>query len=104
MLAGGEPNEYVYVNIFLWDDRWEKPKYNGVEMEAVGYQDAYCLATYQLQYHYNTYTKLSYLSGYEPEDIDIHTIFRAKETRQKGSGTVTVTDRFGNNYSQTITW
>ena len=105
MIAGNAANNYVYVNVFLWDDKWEKPKYNGVEMEAVGYKDAYCLATYEIQNHYSIYGyTLKNDDGYGPSDNNIHTIFRAEETRKSGSGTVTVTDRFGNNYSSTISW
>ena len=105
MIAGNQANKYVYVNVFLWDDKWEKPKYNGVEMEHVGYKAAYCLATYEIQNHYNLYGyTLKKDEGYVPSDNDIHTIFRAPESRASGSGTVTVTDRFGNNYSSTISW
>ena len=105
MIAGNATNKYVYVNVFLWDDKWEKPKYNGVEMEAVGYQDAYCLATYEIRNHYSLYGyTLKNDDGYGPSDNNIHTIFRAVETRSSGSGTVTVTDRFGNNYSSQISW
>ena len=105
MIAGNAANKYVYVNVFLWDNKWQKPKYNGVEMEAVGYQDAYCLATYEIQNHYKTYGyTLKTDSGYGPKDNNIHTIFRAVENRASGSGTVTVTDRFGNNYSSTVSW
>jgi len=105
MIAGNPTNNYVYVNVFLWDNKWEKPKYNGVEMEAVGYQDAYCLATYEIRNHFKTYGyTLKTDSGYGPEDNNIHTIFRAVESRASGSGTVTVTDRFGNTYSSTVSW
>ena len=105
MIAGNAANKYVYVNVFLWDDKWEKPKYNGVEMEHVGYKDAYCLATYEIQNHYNLYGyTLKKDEGYVPSDNDIHTIFRAYEPKSSGSGTVTVTDRFGNNYTSTISW
>ena len=105
MIAGNAANNYVYVNVFLWDDKWEKPKYNGVEMEKLDYTTAYCLATYEIQKHYKTYGyKLKTDDGYGPNNNNIHTIFRAVETRSSGSGTVTVTDRFGNNYSSTISW
>lgn len=105
MIAGNPVNNYVYVNVFLWDNKWNKPKYNGVEMEQVGYKDAYCLATYEIQNHYNLYGyKLKDDASYVPGDNDIHTIFRAVENRSSGSGTVTVTDRFGNNYASTISW
>ena len=105
MIAGNAANKYVYVNVFLWDDKWEKPKYNGVEMEHVGHKDAYCLATYEIQNHYNLYGyTLKKDEGYVPSDNDIHTIFRAYEPKSSGSGTVTVTDRFGNEYSQSVSW
>ena len=105
MIAGNAANKYVYVNVFLWDNKWETPKYNGVEMEHVDYKDAYCLATYEIQNHFNLYGyRLKDDASYVPGDNDIHTIFRAKESRASGSGTVTVTDRFGNNYSSTISW
>ncbi len=105
MIAGNAANKYVYVNVFLWDNKWQKPKYNGVEMEHVEYIPAYCLATYEIAKHYKTYGyTLKSDDGYGPEDNHIHTIFRAVETRSSGSGTVTVTDRFGNNYSSTVTW
>ena len=96
---------YIYVNVFLWDDKWEKPKYNGVTMTKVGYKDAYCLADYEIKYHYYTYGyKLAGGSDYGPTDNNIHTIFRAYESKSSGKGTVTVVDRFGNEYSQSISW
>ena len=105
MVAGKAANKYVYVNVFLWDDKWERPKYNGVEMEKLDYTTAYCLATYEIQKHYKTYGyTLKSDSGYGPGNNNIHTIFRAPEGRTSGSGMVTVTDRFGNEYSQSISW
>ena len=96
---------YIYVNVFLWDDKWEKPKYNGVTMTKVGYKDAYCLSDYEIKNHYFSYGyKLAGGSDYGPADNDIHTIFRAYEPNSKGKGTVTVVDRFGNEYSQSISW
>ena len=105
MIAGNTANKYVYVNVFLWDDKWEKPKYNGVEMEKLDYTTAYCLATYEIENHYHNYGyTLKSDSGYGPEDNNIHTIFRAPESRATGSGRVTVVDRFGNEYSSSISW
>ena len=107
MISGGATNNYIYVNVFLWDRLWEKPKYNGVEMEKLTYTDAYCLSTYEIRRHYYTYGYTLYegsSSSYAPSNNNIHTIFRAPESRASGTGTVTVTDRFGNNYSSTISW
>ena len=106
-LVGGKAvdKSYIYVNIFFWDDKWEKPKYNGVTMTKVSYKDAYELATYEINYHYNSYGyRLAGSNDYGPSDNDVHTIFRAYEPNSKGKGTVTVKDRFGNNYSSTISW
>ncbi len=105
MIAGNATNKYVYVNVFLWDDKWEKPKYNGTTMTKVGYKDAYSLSAYEINYHYYTYGyKLAGGNEYGPGGGNIHTIFRAYGPDLKGNGTVTVVDRFGNEYSQTISW
>ena len=104
-LTGKATNKYIYVDVFLWDDKWEKPKYNGTTMSQVGYKDAYSLMDFEIKYHYftNGY-KLKDYDGYGPNDNDTHTIFRAYESKSSGSGTVTVKDRFGNEYSQSVTW
>ena len=105
MIAGNATNKYVYVNVFLWDDKWEKPKYNGTTMTKVGYKDAYSLSAYEINNHYYTYGyKLAGGNEYGPGGGNIHTIFRAYEPDLKGNGTITVVDRFGNEYSQTISW
>ncbi|MBR5105280.1 MAG: calcineurin-like phosphoesterase C-terminal domain-containing protein [Alistipes sp.] len=99
---------YIYVNVFLWDDKWEKPKYNGVTMTKVGYKDAYELSDYEIKNHYYSYGyKLAGGSDYgpaDPTDNVFHTLFRAYEPNSKGKGTITVVDRFGNEYSQSISW
>ena len=105
MIAGNAANKYVYVNVFLWDDKWEKPKYNGATMSKLGHKEAYCLATYEITNHYYSYGyKLAGGNEYGPGNNNIHTIFRIYEPNPKGNGTITVVDRFGNEYSQTISW
>ena len=98
-------SKYVYVDVFLWDDKWQTPKYNGASMTKVSYKEAYCLANYEVQSFYSQYGySLKNSSDYGPVDDDIHTIFRAYESKSSGTGTVTVTDRFGNTYSSTVSW
>lgn len=98
-------SKYIYVDVFLWDDKWQAPKYNGASMTKVGYKDAYCLANYEVQSFYSEYGhSLKSSSDYVPVDDDIHTLFRAYESKSSGTGTVTVTDRFGNTYSSTVSW
>ena len=105
MIAGNAANKYVYVNVFLWDDKWEKPKYNGATMSKLGHKEAYCLATYEITNHYYSYGyKLAGGNEYGPGNNNIHTIFRIYEPNPKGNGTITIVDRFGNKYSQTISW
>ena len=97
--------EMVYADIFLWDEAWELPKYNGVTMERVNKKEAYSLLDYEIKTHYYAYGYLTTGNeSYYPSDNDIFTIFRAKESRTSGTGTVTVKDRFGKEHSQTISW
>lgn len=101
----GVHKNYVYVDVFLWDSAWETPKYNGATMAKVGYKDAYCLSNCEIKHHYWSYGyKLKGGSDYGPSDEDYHTLFRAFESKSSGTGTVTVKDRFGNEYSSTVTW
>ena len=77
-------------------------------MEHVSYRVAYALDEYEIRKHYCTYGyTLSSSTSYEytyDKDNYIHTLFRIKAPSASGSGTVTVTDRFGNTYSSTVSW
>ena len=111
-------NNYLYVNIFLWDEKWEYPKFNGVEMEKVPSRSAYCLGSNTTHNFYKEWSKAtlanssSYAWVYTPDRPDasvqanyIHTMFRIKQDwPETGSGTVTVKDRFGNTYSSNVSW
>ena len=102
---GNKTNKYIYVAVFLWDEKWEVPTYNGQKMSKVGYKDAYSLMTYEIKDHYYTSGyKLKDYESYKPADQDIHYIFRAYEQKSSGSGVVKVKDRFGNEYSSTVVW
>ena len=103
---------YVYLHVYLWDDKWEVPKYNGVTMEHLKYNStlSYNKAWKEFRKFYSNYcTTLSKNEDYvatadDNKTNNEHTMFRAPESNASGSGTFTVTDRFGNNYSRTITW
>lgn len=102
---GNKTNKYIYVAVFLWDEKWEVPTYNGQKMSKVGYKDAYSLMTYEIKDHYYTSGyKLKNYESYKPADQDIHYIFRVYEQKSSGSGVVKVKDRFGNEYSSTVVW
>jgi hypothetical protein len=109
---GIQEDGYVYLNIYLWDDKWEIPKYNGVTMQHLEYNSkkAYNRAWKEIRQFYATYcTTLSKEGDYYPHaNLDKtnndHCTFRAPESKATGSGTFTVTDRFGNEYTRTINW
>jgi len=110
---GAYGDNYVYANIFLWDEKWGLPVFTPdggepVEMERWTAEDRYDLADYEMRTHYKTYSKLMKgYSGYKTVDTDrILTLFRT--TTEVGatpnSGTVSVTDRFGNTYTRPVSW
>lgn len=103
---GDYGDDYVYVNIFLWDNKWGVPKFNGEEMTRISFEKAYDHAYKEMYDFYKANnTTLSAHSDYKEQTKYIHAIFRSKSTvSESGSGTVSVTDRFGNNYSSTISW
>ena len=107
-LAGEPTNDYIYVDVFMWDNKWQLPKFNGQEMEHIAYNTAYSLAEYEIINHYYTYGfSLKDYASYEYEygkETYVHTLFRIKAPSATGSGTITVTDRFGNNYSSSVSW
>lgn len=109
---GVHEDGYVYLHIYLWDDKWGTPTYNGTTMEHLKYNSSlsYNRAWKEMRQFYSTYcTTLSKNEDYAvhasiTKTNNEHTIFRAPESKTSGSGTFTVTDRFGNTYSRTITW
>ena len=96
---------YVYVHVFMWDDKWSKPKFNGGSMSAVDRQNS---GAKDLAYKemFDFYSVNSILSGYDYsyDPVYHNSIFRSFNLSSSGSGTITVTDRFGNNYSTTVAW
>ncbi|MBQ7268763.1 MAG: calcineurin-like phosphoesterase C-terminal domain-containing protein [Bacteroidales bacterium] len=110
---GAYGDNYVYANIFLWDEKWGLPVFTPdggepVEMECWTAAGRYDLADYEMRTHYKTYSNLlKGYSGYKTVDTDpITTLFRT--TTEVGaspnSGTVSVTDRFGNTYTRPVSW
>ncbi len=103
---------YVYLHVYLWDDKWELPKYNGVTMEHLAYNSnkSYSLAWKEMRQFYSANcTTLSKDSDYSAhaninKTNNDHCVFRAPESKTSGTGTFTIVDRFGQQYSRTITW
>lgn len=101
-------DNYVYANIFMWDEEWEVPVY--VTSEGVEYKMSMVM---ERNYRYDAgakeihdfYTANS--SKYQKEwtPVDGDTFFRvySNKTTETG-GYVKVKDRFGNEYTQEVKW
>jgi hypothetical protein len=108
---GAYGDDYVYVNVFLWDDKWQVPVFtpeggSPVTMEKVTSEDRHDLATTEFKTLYKTYsTTLSQDSGYSASNTGaITTLFRVQVDALPAGGTVSVTDRFGLTFSQKVSW
>ncbi len=120
-------DDYVYANVFLWDEKWSLPVWTPdggepVEMTRLNSADSavidadknYDFADTEFRTWYKTHAdksggSLKGLSGYRIKETDeadgmLTTIFRAPASASPTSGTVSVTDRFGNVYSRTVSW
>ena len=108
---GAYGDNYVYANVFLWDEKWEAPVFtpeggSPVTMEKVTDEGRHDLATTEIRTAYKTYSPtLSADSGYSTNgSADISTLFRAPAAATPRRGTVSVTDRFGQTYSRRVSW
>ncbi|MCR5408488.1 MAG: calcineurin-like phosphoesterase family protein [Bacteroidales bacterium] len=108
---GAYGDNYVYANVFLWDDKWSTPVWtpdggSPVEMELVTADTRHDLATTEFKTHYKA--NVGFFKdddGYPASEVgEICTLFRAPASATPTSGTVSVTDRFGNTYSRTVSW
>lgn len=104
---------YVYANVFLWDDAWGTPSFslNGgaaTNMTHLAYNEvgSYDYATHELrEYYLDHSSQMQAVSdSYEDKTQGLWTIFKVPCDAAHGTGTVSVTDRFGNNYSRSVTW
>lgn len=105
----------VYVNIFMWDELWKLPKFtfNGSTTTMTRYnKNNFCFYDMgcneiQTWYKTNNSTLKDDSSGYSIDKTNCSTMFSAfvqSSGAGKKTGAVSVVDRFGNEYKQTITW
>ena len=100
---------YLYVNVFLWDSKWETPEFtsggSSKEMTLVTAEDRYDCGEIEMSSFYKANASvLKNYSGYPAITTNYpNTLFRVPASAS-GSGTVSVVDRFGNEYRQSITW
>ena len=101
--------DYVYTNVYLWDSKWGTPTFNGSKMSQISrtHSNAFDNAYMECRNFYEGYSFLKdvadYLDDFKTPDR-FNAIFRVKNTNSTGSGTVSVTDRFGNTYTADFSW
>jgi hypothetical protein len=101
----------VYVNVFLWDSKWSRPVFtldggDPVEMKPVESTSRHDFAETMFKTFYKTYdTTLKGDSSYKASNTsNPNTLFSTPVDAPSGSGTVSVTDRCGNVYTQKTSW
>ena len=101
-------DNYVYANVFMWDESWEIPRYissdgNSTPMTLVG-DKYYMYDAGQKElfdfYHANN----SIAAGWTWKSDAAKRLFRIYSNKYSDYGRVEVTDRFGNVYSSKISW
>ena len=104
-------DDYLYANIFLWDELWKKPVFHagGVPAAMTRVTDKkvrYSFSDAEMRTYYREHNKnLSAESSFAQDSNNCESMFRVYvDPKGPKSGTVKVTDRFGNEYSSTITW
>ena len=109
---GAYGDNFVYANIFMWDQKWEKPVYvtsEGVEYKMNLVTDAnkrYDIASREIYEFYKANSSTFERYGSYGWNTDFgNTIFSvySSKTTEPG-GYVKVRDRFGNEYTQKVTW
>ena len=95
--------ECLYANVFLWDDKWEVPTFNGQPMSKVALSDSYDYAwAYLREFYIENCSYWDEDKRIEPGHLP--TLFKIHVSPSVTSGIVEVTDRFGNAYSTCISW
>ena len=101
----------VYVNVFLWDSKWNRPVFTldggtSVEMKPVEATSRHDYADTMFKTFYKTHNAtLGGDSSYKASTTsNPNTLFSAPVDAPSGSGTVSVTDRFGNVYTGRTSW
>lgn len=100
-------DNYLYANIFLWDELWQTPRFtidgNPSVMKRVTETDwRYSYSDWVITSFYNKNKLIG--SEFVPEKNNNDSMFRVYVEQEHGSGTVSVKDRFGNTHKSNITW
>lgn len=109
MPPGTYGDSYMYVNVFLWDSKWDDPYIivNGStrQMELVEDSDRHDAADTQMRTYYKTNNSTLKNSGdYTASTTGYpNTLFRVS-VPSSGTGTLVVEDRFGNEHRRKVSW
>ncbi|MBP3482856.1 MAG: calcineurin-like phosphoesterase C-terminal domain-containing protein [Alistipes sp.] len=116
---GAYGDKYVYANVFMYDEKWGQvkftsesggttvmtkvPKASAAEIKN-GTAKSYDAAYKEVFDFYKTNNStLNGNSGFSMS-YELPHLFRCYAASESDRGTVTVTDRFGNEYSTTVSW
>ncbi len=97
---GAYGDNYVYANVFMWDEKWETPVYvsaDGVEYQMTRIKDSsykFDIGQKELSDFYN--------KGWNTDFGN--TFFRVFINRGSDNGYVRVRDRFGNEFTHEVSW
>lgn len=103
-------DNYVYANVFLYDDSWGEVKYTSsagttIVMTKVTEQAKMYDAAYAEVFNfYKTNNPTLQNNANYVMDHAVQHLFRCYSSAQTDTGTVSVTDRFGNQFSTTVAW
>lgn len=103
---GAYGDSYIYANVYFWDDKWKSPK---ITIDGKTYNMAKYTATYdpghdEIMTHYESINK-QFKDADFSHTTKIYHMFRYKVPAgtAAGTATVSVTDRFGNTYTGSVT-
>ena len=109
---GAYGDNYVYANVFMWDQKWETPVYEtseGVQYKMKPVSDSqlkYDIASKEIYDFYKanswTFQKYGSYSWNTNYGNTVFSVYSSKSHEQ--GGCVKVKDRFGNEYSQEVIW
>jgi hypothetical protein len=100
-------DNYLYANVFLWDELWKTPVFTSNSEQSVMRR----VTDKDYRYSYGHWDLYSFYSSnksigseFTPSKNNCSSMFRVYVEAAHGSGTVSVKDRFGNTHTSSITW
>ena len=107
---GAYGDEYVYANVFMWDQKWENPVFisdSGSVSEMTLVTESgfmFDIAQKEIFDFYDANSAVLANASYSWRSDKSRRLFRVYSDKKTDSGRVEVTDRFGNIYSAKVSW